>query len=447
MAVTSTMKVDQAKSPHRDLHYLFNSSSHGVMLTDQQGTPLYWNKSLLLLLGLEGSTIEVQTDRLTSALEERVKNSDNFEIRLRQIYSNQQNTSMRVTLKDEKILEVDIQWQALSDGNQSCLWSLHDVSAENAKVKHLQGIKDRYEAALCGSEEGVWDWDLRENVLYISPRWEKILVPETVKTQKEALHSLWDLCLYIPSEERDALEEKLNGHMKSNRPFFEVEFPIRTDRSRFLWVRMRGLSLRNENKEIYRMSGSIADITSRKISDTRQRLAGLHDRLTGLPNLVLFKKKLSETLKAKSKRKMEREQGYTFSILVLRLSRFGIINESFGPDYGDRVIKEISHRLKQLTRQEDFLARLEGNKFGLILQNISTEEELRIFAKRVQEVLNQPIELEEQSFVIESKMGAILPPPHYAKVEDVLHECTKALAQTKKGNKNLCILAGNWSEG
>ena len=241
MAMTSTMKVGQAKNPHRDLHFLFNSSSHGVLLTDQQGAPLYWNKSLLLLLGLEGLTIEVQPDRLASALEERVKNSDNFEIRLRQIYSKQRNTSMRVTLKDEKVLEVNIQWQELSDGSQSCLWSMHDVSEENAKVKHLQSIKDRYEAALRGSEEGVWDWDLKENVLYISSRWEKILVPETVKTQKEALHSLWDLCLHIPSEERDAVEEKLNEHMKSNRPFFEVEFPIHTDHSRFLWVRMRGL--------------------------------------------------------------------------------------------------------------------------------------------------------------------------------------------------------------
>ena len=54
MAMASTMKVGQAKNPHRDLHFLFNSSSHGVLLTDQQGAPLYWNKSLLLLLGLEG---------------------------------------------------------------------------------------------------------------------------------------------------------------------------------------------------------------------------------------------------------------------------------------------------------------------------------------------------------------------------------------------------------
>ena len=445
MAVSSLVNSGSIKKFPKDLYSFFSSSSHGVLLTDQQGTPLYWNESLLSLLGLQSpagknSAIKIQADKVASALEKKVKNSDNFEVRLRQIYSSQRNTNLRVTLKDDKTLEVNVQWQSLSNGEQSCLWSIRDISAEAVKVKYLEDIKDRYETALHSSEDGVWDWDLKENFFYLSPRWKRILIPEIAEL--EALHSLWELCLHIPSEERDLVEEKLNDHMRGNSPFFEVEFPIQADDSRFLWVRMRGISLRNEKKEVYRMSGIVTDITTRKISDTRRQLAGLHDRLTGLPNQISFKKKLAEILKAKSKRKLEREQGYTFSVLLLRLSRFGIINESFGPDYGDRVIKEISYRLQQLTRQEDFLARLEGNKFAMILQNISERKEIVTFAQRIQGSLNQALEIEEQTFVMETQIGAILPPPHYAKVEDVLHECTKSLAQTKKENKNLCILAG-----
>ena len=442
MALLPTVDPRRAKTLPDGLHSFFGTSSRGVLLTDQQGAPLYWNKSLLSLLGLHESKVKMQADELSSALEKSVKNSDNFEVRLRQVYSNQQNVNLRVALKDNRIFEVDVQWQSLSNGEQSCLWSMYDVSEEAVRVKYLQDLKDRYETALCGSEDGVWDWDLRESLLYLSPHWEKILIPEAVMAQKKKLNGLWDLCLYISAEERESVEEKLNEHMQGATPFFEVEFPIHASHLGFLWIRMRGVSLRNERKEVYRMSGLITDITDRKISDTRRQLAASHDRLTGLPNQICFRKKLAETLKAKSSRKLERKWGYTFSVLLLRLSRFSIINESFGPEYGDRVIKEVSYRLRRLTRQEDFLARLEGNKFAIILQNTASEEEIKTFADRIQKSLDLPIEIDGQCFVLGAKMGAILPPPHYAKVEDVLHECTKALACAKKGNEDLCIRAG-----
>ena len=433
-----------------------NSSIHGLLLTDQQGLPLYWNRGFLSLLGLK--SLENFADRvkkegisciLSLTKDLKLKNPDNFEIRLRQVYSAYQDARLRISLAGNKALEIHVQWQLLSNGKKNCLWSIQDISEEATKVKYLEGLNERYETALRSGEDGVWDWNLKENILYLSPRWENILIPDSDGLRKRPLHSLWDLCLRMSPEEREVIEEKLNEHMRGSSPFFEVEFPIGSNSSdssssRFLWVRMRGVSLRDEKREVYRMSGMIMDITERKISETRRELVGLHDRLTGLPNHSSFRKKLSEilNLKGKSQRKLEKKQGYAFSVLFIRLGSLGTINEGFGPDYGDKLVKELSRRLQKLTRQEDFLARYEGNKFALILQNTSTKEEVETFSKRIRKSLSRPIEIEEQTFVIEVSMGVILPPPSYAKVRDVIHECTKALGKAKKKGKNICILEG-----
>ena len=441
MTVLPTISSEGKTSPFGDFSSFLDSSAYGLLLTDPQGLPLYWNRGLLSLLGIENST-RVGKDRIASTLESKVRTPDLFEVRLRQIYSTQQDAKLRVSLKDNRTLGIYIQWQILSDGKQNCLWSVQDVSEEAKKIKYLEGVKRHYETAFCGSGDGVWDWNLKENLLYLSPRWESILLSEAKKQGGEtrALHSLWDLCLCMPAEECATVEEKLHEHMCSSSPFFEVDFPIKADALRFLWVRMRGVSLRDEKKEVYRMSGLIMDITERKISEAGRELTGLHDRLTGLPNQSSFRKKLSQILKAKSKRKLEKEQGYTFSVLFIRLGRLSMINESFGPEYGDRVVQVISRRLQRLARHEDFLAMIEGNKFAMILKNSSEKEEIETFAKRVQKNLSLPLEVEEQTFVIEVRIGAIPPPPRYAKVRDILHECTKALAQARKESKDICIL-------
>jgi diguanylate cyclase (GGDEF)-like protein/PAS domain S-box-containing protein len=132
--------------------------------------------------------------------------------------------------------------------------------------------------------------------------------------------------------------------------------------------------------------------------------AATHDVLTGLPNRRLFEERLGSAV-----RRARRANG-RFALLYLDVDRFKEINDRFGHAAGDAVLQEIGRRLSQCARETDTVARIGGDEFVLLAEDLATVQDADFIAHKLREALHRPLVLGLQSLPLEASIGiAVFP--------------------------------------
>jgi PAS domain S-box-containing protein len=151
------------------------------------------------------------------------------------------------------------------------------LAIQNARLfremKHieerLQESLARYDLAMRGSNEGLWDWDARTDELHISPRFRELSGIEAVALRTTP--SQWFGNLH--PDDVEAYRREMRAHMRGETDFLVSEYRVRGTDGRYRWVLARGQSLRDESGRVYRMAGSLGDITARKQVELELRQA------------------------------------------------------------------------------------------------------------------------------------------------------------------------------
>jgi len=140
-----------------------------------------------------------------------------------------------------------------------------------------------------------------------------------------------------------------------------------------------------------------------------------HDELTGLPNRALFNDRLEFAL-IKASRKQS-----VVAVFFLDLDRFKDINDTYGHDAGDKVLKIFAQRLKESIRAEDTLARMGGDEFMIIIEDHVNPNTSEVVAQKIVDAMKKPIELESESIKLSTSIGIAL----YDKDAQESHELIK----------------------
>jgi len=172
------------------------------------------------------------------------------------------------------------------------------------------------------------------------------------------------------------------------------------------------------------------DITERKLAEQREREAALHDPLTGLPNRALIFEYIGHLLAGAS-----RHHGRG-ALLFIDLDRFKPINDVYGHEIGDRVLREIARRLGACTRHEDLVGRLGGDEFVVVLPNVETgSHRAAAVARHVLDSINQPIRIDTLELSLSCSIGISYYPAHAKNVEALIHAADLAMYQAKQSGK------------
>ncbi len=286
----------------------------------------------------------------------------------------------------------------------------------------LRNSRERYALAVRGANDGIWDWDIPSQRIYLSPRWKRIVgdPDDTVgDSPQEWLGRVHD-------EDIDGLREAIGAHLDGHAPHLEVEHRMRHRDGTYRWVLSRGVAIPNANGKASRMAGSMTDITDRKAAEGRLLHNSLHDALTGLPNRALFMDRLTLALT-----QAQRQSSYRCAVLFMDLDRFKLVNDGFDHAVGDRVLGALAQRLTSIVRPGDTVARHGGDEFTILLPGIGSEREAAEVAARIQQGLSESFDVVGRELFVAASIG-IAVSEGVSRAADLLRNADIAMYHAKR---------------
>ncbi|WP_428610146.1 diguanylate cyclase domain-containing protein [Sedimenticola sp.] len=171
-------------------------------------------------------------------------------------------------------------------------------------------------------------------------------------------------------------------------------------------------------------------VVEREQSAEQLRHLADYDTLTGLPNLRVGRDRLSQAVLS-AKRNSSR-----FALLFVDLDGFKVINDSSGHEAGDAVLKIVAKRISQTLREMDTVARVGGDEFFIVLSAIESKTDVGLVAKKIIEVVSQPIHYENKAFSVGASIGVALFPEDAEKASELTRYADKAMYFVKSRGKN-----------
>uniref|UniRef100_UPI003F4ACFA3 putative bifunctional diguanylate cyclase/phosphodiesterase n=1 Tax=Sedimenticola selenatireducens TaxID=191960 RepID=UPI003F4ACFA3 len=176
--------------------------------------------------------------------------------------------------------------------------------------------------------------------------------------------------------------------------------------------------------------GIFSDITHIKQSQEKLDHLGHHDALTDLPNRLLLNERLDQAIKHAER------HDTLLAVIFLDLDNFKHINDSLGHPVGDQLLQEVARKLLLATRQDDTVARIGGDEFVLLLEDIGKPENAGIAAQKLAAVFAEPFQLEQQAIRITASLGICICPQDGKDSATLLRNADSAMYRAKEEGRN-----------
>jgi diguanylate cyclase (GGDEF)-like protein/PAS domain S-box-containing protein len=300
----------------------------------------------------------------------------------------------------------------LSTGSQHLESVVHALKAAEQQIDNVMET----------SLDGFWELNVEKNDLYLSQRWKEQLgyydseLDSDIDTWKSLLHP----------DDRKKILNKLDEYLCYPSGYWEEEFRLLHKDGRYRSIQSRATPTLDKEGKLTRLTGVNIDVTDRVKAENRIKKLAYYDRITKLPNRLLFSDRVNHAI-AQCKHTENK-----ICILSLDLDQFKNINDSFGHPVGDEVLKIVSRRMKHIVRERDTLARLGGDEFAVLMENIHHTHSAAIMAGKIQSSIDKKFEVQGHDFYITTSIGISFFPDDGVDATTLLKNADTAMYKAKK---------------
>ncbi len=329
--------------------------------------------------------------------------------------------------KDEQVLSSLADYAAVALENADLYDKARQEISERQRAEDaLRESEERYALAVRAANDGLWDWNLRQNQIYFSPRWKHMLG----YSGKEIGDNPNEWFSRVHPDDIQQLKTNITAHIKGLSAHFECEYRIKHSNGTYRWMLSRGMAVIGADKTASRLAGSQTDITLRKDAEEQLLHDAFHDSLTELPNRALFIDRLKHVIE-----RSRRDNSRLYAVIFLDLDRFKDVNDSLGHLTGDQLLVATGNLLKSIFRPMDTVARLGGDEFVILLEDIRDVSDVTRVADRIQRKLLQATLLPNHRIFMSASMGIVFSATGYDRPEDVLRDADTAMYRAKENGR------------
>ncbi|WP_444997624.1 EAL domain-containing protein [Aliikangiella sp. IMCC44359] len=311
------------------------------------------------------------------------------------------------------------------------------LAQELMAIEAVRQSESRLRDVLWGSGDELWQWDLKTN---------QIQLTNNFKQDSDAKESVSDFdtvfnSIHPDDQERTkaAIDEYLNGEQEH----YEAQFRIFDQaKQSWRWGLSRGRVVKRDvDGSPLCIAGTRKDISDLKDTESQLRHLANYDQLTQLPNRSLFQEHLTHAINFASR------YNEKIALLFFDLDGFKLINDSLGHDVGDQLLQAVAKRLKKLLRETEYIARLGGDEFTIIMERVSSQENIIIALERLIRELSRPFELLGQKVMTTVSIGIAIYPEDGEKPSILLKHADIAMYEAKRnGKKQYCFFESKMNE-
>jgi diguanylate cyclase (GGDEF)-like protein len=190
-------------------------------------------------------------------------------------------------------------------------------------------------------------------------------------------------------------------------------------------------AVKTDDGKVTHYVGTMIDITARKAAEEQMRHIAHYDVLTDLPNRILLADRLQQAL-AQARRMTTK-----LALMYIDLDKFKPVNDNFGHDVGDLLLKEVASQLLScIKRESDTVARLGGDEFVVLLSNYEHETDLVILAENILNALSDPFSIEGNLLNISSSIGIATYPADGTDTISLMKNADTAMYQAKHAGRS-----------
>lgn len=343
-------------------------------------------------------------------------------------------------------------------GEPRILVIAHDVTDLQRAHQVIEERERSYDYAMAAAGEGIWDWDIRRNLVTHNAKWCDLLgfAPNELQHPIEVFSAL------LHEDDRAvvtaALERALGGSGD-----YHHEHRMRRKDGTVIWVLDRGRVVeRDDAGQPLRMAGCVNDISARKrdeqaLRQATEALAGMNarleqmvaertaelahanadlrllarrDALTGLPNRLAGNERLLDEF-MRMKRSLE-----PYAVLMMDIDHFKTINDAYGHAAGDEVLRHVAKVLKHSIRESDFVARFGGEEFLALLPDTDLEGALIVGEKVRQAMESTPAPIAGRLSI---SIGLALATVEHDDMDIAVRQADRGLYEAKRSGRNRLV--------
>ncbi len=280
-------------------------------------------------------------------------------------------------------------------------------------VRYVQAIVDSADDAIIGST-------LDGALTYWNPAAERLFGYAAAEVLGKSAGIL------IPPERAAELPDVLAQVAKGERVRHDEATGVRKDGSR-VDVSVSVSPIYGEGGEPIGASAVARDIVERRRAEEELRHGALHDPLTELPNRALLAEHVAQALE-----RARADAGYRFAVLYLDLDDFKLVNDSLGHGAGDLLLVEVAARLRRALRPADLVARMGGDEFTAVLEDVTSLADVQQAGRRIRRSLDAPLVIDGRELRVTASIGAALATGSYANADDLLRDADLAMYHAKR---------------